>query len=99
MEVSMSDKFQRTSPTDNEPKNIASTESKTQETSSKETAFLVFGILILVMGIGGALMYSQEENLRVESEKPLAADQLVQAFPPPVMAFESTPPSIPSPTP
>ena len=89
----MSENFSRTSSTDNRSKDLASTDSKTQETSLKEGAYLASGILILVMGIVGALMYSEGETLRVESEIPAAADQLVQAFPTPAMAFQSTSPT------
>lgn len=66
-----------------------------QENLSKEMAWLASGLLVLVIGIGGALMYSQEEALLMESAKPVAADELLQAFPSPAMASQEPSPPLP----
>lgn len=91
----MTQRFSQTNPTDDEPKNNTSPDSQAQESPSKEMALLASGILILVLGIGGALMYSDEEAFRVESSKAVPTDQLSQAFPKPAMAFESPSTSLP----
>jgi outer membrane protein OmpA-like peptidoglycan-associated protein len=75
---------------------ITPTDSQSKETPSNEIGWLVSGLLILMLGIGGVLMFSQEEDLRVESGNPVAADQLSQAFPSPAMASQSDSPSRPS---
>ncbi len=72
-----------------------STDSQPKGVPSNETGWLVSGLLILVLGIGGILMFSQEEDLRVESSKPVPSDQLSQAFPSPAMASPAAPPVLP----
>lgn len=92
----MSHQTQHGKASDNEAMDIASTDSQSKETPSNEVAWLVSGLLLLLLGIGGVLMFSQEEDLRVESAKPIAADQLSEAFSSPGMASQSAPPSLPS---
>ncbi len=76
---------------ENESKDIPSTDSHSKETPSNEVGWLVSGLLILVLGIGGVLMFSQEKDIHVASEKPIGSDQLSQAFPSPAMALQTAP--------
>ncbi|UCE63131.1 MAG: OmpA family protein [Nitrospirota bacterium] len=91
----MSHDTQHSKPSENEPMQSTSTDSQSKETPSNEMGWLVSGLLILVLGFGGVLMFSQEEDLRVESSKPVASDQLSQAFPSPAIASPSDPTVLP----
>ena len=70
-------------------------DSQSKEAPSNEMGWLVSGLLILVLGIGGVLMFSQEEDLRVESSNSVASDQFSQAFPSQAIASPPDPAAIP----
>lgn len=74
---------------------IPSTDSQSKDTQSSEVGWLVSGLLILVLGIGGVLMFSQEKDLQVVSVTPIGSDQLSEAFPPPAMASQAAPTELP----
>ena len=75
--------------TDKTQSDITSPGSGSSGTSGKEVTFLASGLLILAIGIGGALMYSQEEDLQVQSAQPVDTDQLSNAFHSSTMGSES----------
>ena len=76
--------------TDQEKRESTSDDSGSKETPGKEVTLLASALLILAIGIGGALMYSQEEELQVQSVQPVDTDQLSNAFHSPVMDSESS---------
>jgi len=96
MEEPMSHQTQHGKASDQKLNDIPSTDSQSKDAQSNEVGWLVSGLLILVLGIGGVLMFSQEEDLRVESVKPIASDHLSQAFPSPAMASQSDSPQLPA---
>ena len=91
----MSHQTQHSKPTELESTQRPSTDSPSKETPSNEVAWLVSGLLILVVGIGGVLMASQEEELRVESSIPVGSNQLAQVFPSQAIASPSDPKGLP----
>ena len=91
----MSQDTQHSKLSENKSMESTSTDSPSKETPSNEIGWLVSGLLILMLGIGGVMMFSQEEDLLVESSKPVASDQLSQAFPSPAIASPSDPTVLP----
>lgn len=85
----MSNESQKSQESFREPVDATTTNSQPQEPQSNEIGWLVSGLLILVLGIGGALMFSQEKDLYVGSAKPVATDQFNQGFPTPALASQN----------
>ena len=75
-------------------------ETESKGNPGKEVTLLASGLLILAVGIGGAWMYSQENDQPIQSAKSVDSDQLSQAFHPSANASEdiassaSTPPTV-----
>ena len=88
--------------TNHEESDITSPDTEAKGGPGKEVTLLASGLLILAVGVGAALMYSQEEDHHIQSAKTVDSDQLSQAFHPSANASEdmaSVPTTPPSATP
>ena len=86
--------------TNHKQSDLISSEAETKGGPGKEVAIFASGLLILAVGVGGAWMYSQEDDQHFQSAKTVNSDQLSQAFHPSANASEditsstSTPPTV-----
>ena len=86
----MSEQFQKSKESDKEATDISPTNSPSKESPSNEAGWLISGLLILVLGIGGVLMFSQNEDYLAYSEKAISDDQFSQTFPSTAIASQDT---------
>ena len=88
--------------TSQEQSDITPLDAEAKGGPGKEVTLLASGLLILAVGVGAALMYSQEGDHHIQSAKSVDSDQLSQAFHPSANASEdiaSSPSNIPTVTP
>ena len=86
----MSEQFQKSKKSDKDAPDSSPKHSPSNETPSNEASWLISGLLILVLGIGGVLMFSQNEDYLAYSDKANSNDQFSPTFPSTAIASQNT---------